>query len=138
MILDKNFNFAVQQALTGTSDVVSSNVLDLTTARKLFEGGGGGKLLITQIASGGTTPTLSARLVGADNAALTSNPIILAQTGVSDAIVAADLPRQLEVVPVLQTTAKRFYGVIFLQGGTSPTATVNAQIVADSQTNLIK
>lgn len=139
MLLDGLFNFSSQQSLTGTSDVVSTNVYDAGSAVKLWQGGGRApKVLIQQTASGGTTPTLRARFVGADDAGLTSNVITLADTGVSAAIVAADLPRLIELVPNYQTTAKRYYGLIYLQGGTTPTATVNAQVGEANQTNNVR
>lgn len=133
MILDAQFNFSDQQSLTGTSDVVSTNVYDLGAAGKLFQGAAGLKLAIQVTASGGTSPTFRAKLVGADNAALTSNPITLADTGTSAAIAAADVPVIYELLPGQQNTAKRYYGVIYTQGGTSPTATVNAQVAIDAQ-----
>lgn len=138
-ILDNHFDFANQQALTGTVDVVSTNVYDAGSAKKLFQGGGEPiKLGVQVTASGGTTPTIRARLVGADNAALTTNPVIIADTGVSAAIVAADLPIIHELTPAFQATAKQYYGVIFTQGGTTPTATVNAHLVRDAQSNLLR
>jgi hypothetical protein len=145
-IKDAAFNFSDQQALTGTSDVVSTNVYAVgangaaaAVATKLFEGGGQEKKLFVQVtASGGTTPTFRARLVGADNAALTSNPIILAETGVSAALTAADLPVVYEINVAHQRTAKLYYGVIYIQAGTTPTATVNAWIGDEGQNNLVR
>ncbi len=138
MIMDAKFKFADQQALTGTSDVNSANVYDAGAAKKAFEGSAGAnplKIAIEVTASGGTTPTIRARFVGADDAGLTSNVVILADTGVSPVIVAAtDLPVKYELVPSGQTAAKRYYGVIWVQSGTNPTATVNASGVIDSQT----
>lgn len=136
MIIDALLTFSKQQALTGTSDVVSTNVYDAGAAKKLHQGAGGLKIAIQVTASGGTTPTFRARYVGADNAALTTNPIILADTGVSAAIAAADLPLIYDLIPSQQTTDKRYYGVIYLQGGTTPTATVNANGVIDSASNV--
>lgn len=138
-IQDASFKFSAQQAITGTSDVVSTNVYDAGAAVKLFEGSGEEKKLFVQVtASGGTTPAMRARLVGADNAALTSNPIIIAETGVSATLAAADLPVTYELNLANQRTAKQYYGVIYLQTGTSPTATVNAYVGKESQSNLVR
>lgn len=140
-IMDAYFNFADQQSLTGTSDVVSTNVYDAGSEKKLFAGSAGTfplKIAVNVTASGGTSPTFRARFVGADNAALTTNPIILADTGVSAVLTADDLPVHRELVPMGQRTAKRYYGVMFTQGGTSPTATVNASGVVDAQTNHLR
>lgn len=138
-ILDALFDFASQQALTGTTDVVSTNVHNAGSAKKLFAGSGEEvKVGIQVTASGGTTPTFRARLVGADDAALTTNPVIIADTGVSAVIAAADLPLLYELVPSNQNVAKQYYGVIFTQGGSTPTATVNAQLAHSVQNNLVK
>lgn len=138
-VLDALLTFSAQQALTGSSDVISSNVYNAGSAKKVFEGSGEEvKLAIQVTASGGTTPTLRARFVGADNAALDSNPIIIAETGVSAALVAADIPKLYELLLANQATAKQYYGVIWLQAGTSPTATVNAFICHTAPNNLVR
>lgn len=139
MMLDALLNFASQQSLSTTSDVVSTNVYDAGSAKKVFGGSGEEvKLAIQVTAAGGTSPTFRARLVGADNAALTTNPIILADTGTSAVLAASDLPVIYELVPAMQPTAKQYYGVIFLLGGTTPTATANAQVAHTAQSNLVK
>lgn len=137
MFLDNAFSFASGQSLSGTSDTVSTNVFDAGSAKKLFGGssGRGVKILVTVTAVGGTTPTFRARLVGADNAALTTNPVILDDSGVSRTLVAGDLPYAIELHPAEQLDAKEFYGVIFTQSGTSPTATASANAVMDAQSN---
>lgn len=134
MLLEGMFDFATQQELSGTSDTVSTNVHDAGVAKKLFGGSGEPIKLIVQVtAAGGTTPTFRARLVGADNAALSSNPVTIADTGVSAAVDAGDLPLYYELVLAHQKAAKRYYGVIFTLGGTTPTATANAQVGAGGQ-----
>lgn len=137
-MIDAKFDFGKGQALTGTSDVLSTNVYDAGSAKKLFGGSGArpARIGITQTATGGTSPTLRARLVAADNAALTTNPIILADTGVSRVLVAGDVPRVMQLIPQDQIDAKQFYGIIYTQGGTSPTATVSAALMADVHDNL--
>lgn len=139
MILDAVFNFASQQSLSGTSDQASTNVLDLGSAKKLFQGFGEPLILSVMVtAVGGTNPTFRAWLVGADSADLTSNPIVICDTGVSAVLAASDLPVLYELLVGGQNTAKRYYGVLFDQGGTSPTATANAQLVHGAQSNLVK
>ena len=130
--------FAEQQSLSGTSAQLSTNVYDAGKAVKFFEGNGGGELEIEVTAAGGTSPTFQAQLVGADNAALSTNPIVIADTGTSPALAAGDLPVLYRLHPNNQVTAKEFYGVKFTQGGTSPTATVNARIGQAAQNNMVK
>jgi hypothetical protein len=138
-IQDGFFNFARQQSLSGTSDTVSTNVYNAGSAIKLFCGAGEPMKLAVQVtAAGGTSPTFRARLVAADNAALTTNPIIIVDTGVSAVLTAADLPVLYELLVGLQVTAKQYYGVIFLQSGTSPTATANAFLAHGVASNLLK
>jgi hypothetical protein len=66
--------FASGQSLSGTSDQLSTNVYDAGSAKKLFAGRGGLKIAVQVSAVGGTNPTFRARFVGADDAALSSNP----------------------------------------------------------------
>lgn len=145
-MLDNGFFFAKQQALTGTADVVSTNVhrawdpgIGTNGPVILFDGVDNGYVAV-QITGGlgGTNPTFRARFVGADNAALTSNPVILAETGVSAVLVAADIPKLYFLPIAMQRTAKEYYGVIFTQGGTTPTTTVNAFYTYTQQSNLIR
>ena len=139
MFVDNGFVFAEQQSLSGNSDQTSTNVFDALVAKKLFGGSGGRgpKIAIAITAIAGTTPNFRARLVGADNAALSSNPIILADTGVSRTLASTDLPWCPEFQPAEQLDSKRYYGVIFTQGGNSDnTATVNATGVMDAQSNI--
>lgn len=138
MILDNTFNFAFQQSLSGTSDQLSTNVYDAGAAVKAFGGGGvPPKISIQVTAVGGTSPTFRARFVGADSADLATNPIILDDTGASRVLTATDLPLPIELKPNNQLDAKRYYGVVFTQAGTTPTATANANLVIDSQSNLL-
>jgi len=145
MYIDSVQEYSNAQSLSGTSDVVSTNVYDHKTAAKLHAGTAGGKVKIQVTVEGpaaNADNTLRARYVGADNAALTTNPIILADTGVV-ALAETTTPangtqKVFELYPGEQETAKQFYGVIYTQGGTSPTFTVSAAPVAAGQTNLVR
>lgn len=135
MYIEASQNFATVQALTGTSDVVSTNVLDVGSAKKAFGGAGHPvKVSAGYVNASGTTPTIRVRLVGADNAALTTNPEILADSGVS-ATVTAGVPVVYELVPSMQKVAKRYYGVVWTQGGTTPVGAGTANLVLDAQSN---
>lgn len=136
MISDFHFNFSNGQSLTGTSDQNSTNVYDAGSAKKIFKGAGSSfEFNVSCSAIGGTTPTLRARLVGADDAALTSNVEIMADSGATPASPTA--PFNLRLAPANQRTAKRYYGIIYLQGGTSPTATVSAEGGFGAQSNQV-
>ncbi len=140
---DKNFIFANQQVHTNLvvgTDTISTNVYDAGAAIKLFEGGSELDLCVEYTTIGGTTPKFRAWLVGADDAAGTTNPIILADTGLTDTIVAGDLPVLKRMRVGQQRTAKRYY-VLFVEsggGGNDCDTTVNAflAVAGGQQTNL--
>jgi hypothetical protein len=142
MILDANFKFDVTpQSISTTSDVISTNVYDAGAAKKLFEGlpPDTCELVVGCLMTAGTA-TLSwrARLVGADNAALTTNPIVLADTGVNTlddtGATLANTSFCTRTLPIAgQTVAKRYYGVFYTLGGTTPTANVTAVITQAGQ-----
>jgi hypothetical protein len=143
MILDFYFQFdKTPQSVSTTSDVLSSNVYDAGSSKKVFEGYGPKpcKLHVGVRMSGGSgSLSWRARLVGADNAALTTNPVILADTGVQlngdsgSAYAVNDMTQR--VIDLLgQTVSKRYYGMIYTLGGTSPTADITAVISETVQT----
>lgn len=137
MQTDAILGFGDQQSLSGTSAANSTNVYDAGSAKKLFEGNGGGVLAIEVTAVGGTSPTFQAQFVGADDAALSTNPVVLADTGASKVLAATDLPVLYRLRPSNQKDAKRYYGVIYTLTGTSPTATANANIVESAQNHMV-
>lgn len=145
MYIDSVQEFSNGQVLAGTSDVVSTNVYDHKTAAKLHAGSPGGKAPLQVTVEGpaaNADNTLRARYVGADNAGLTTNPIILADTGVvalgETATPANGTQKVFQLFPSEQETAKEFYGVIYTQGGTSPAYTVSAAFTPAGQTNLVR
>lgn len=138
MWVDNAMVFAEGQSISGTSAQNSTNILDENVAKKFFGGsaGRGPKIAIQVTAIGGTSPTLKAQFVGADDNALSVNVIVLAEWESNRVLVAGDLPVVQELVPAGQLDLKRYYGIIWTQGGTAPTATVNAVGVMDNQTNI--
>jgi hypothetical protein len=106
---------------TVTAQVISTNVNDQGSAKKVFEGTNARPLRIAghYFTNSGTNPTMRVQFVGADDAALTSNVLVLADTGVSEVLTAGQI-RHFEIVPSFQQTAKRFYGAIYIPGGTTP------------------
>jgi hypothetical protein len=134
MYIEASQNFATAQALATTSDTVSTNVLDVGSAKKAFGGAGHPvKVSVGYVNASGTSPTFRARLVGADNAGLSSGVEILADTGANP--VTAGVPVVYELVPSMQKATKRYYGVVFTQGGTSPVGAATANLVLDAQSN---
>jgi hypothetical protein len=116
MILDSQNLLSNQQAITATAN--SANVFDLSVARDL---GPGSPLMfaiiLTQTFLAAGAATLTAALVAADDAALTTNPVVLMQT---DAIGKANLLAGVQLlrtqVPAMRLTAlgaKRYIGLIY-------------------------
>ncbi len=130
-LLDFLFNFSTDQVLTATAN--STNTYDAGVARKLFSGWQKKLGLVLNItAVSGTSPTLRARLVGADDAALTSNVIDIADSGTFTPV--ANTQKEIVIGP--QASAKRHYGIIYTVGGTSPSITLDTEISPDKQENL--
>jgi hypothetical protein len=139
-IQDAQLLFSAAQDLTAGDgvDENSTNVWDAGSAKKAFSGYQRAYVAVTVAAAGGTTPTIRARFVGAADAALTSGVIILADSGDSRALTAADLPYQIQLHPgPTQLDTKQYYGVIYTMTGTVPTATVSAAIQETQQTNMV-
>lgn len=133
-MLNNDFYFAKQQALTGNTAVASTNQHEEVNpdtgagaATILFKGMlGEGFIVCVMTALGGTLSTIRFQFVGADDSALTSNVLVLAESGVSPVLAATDIPYPKLLVPVEQRTAKRYYGMLFTQGNAAMTSTVNA------------
>lgn len=129
MILDHHFTFSNQQALTDAADTASTNVYDAGSAINVFAGRNEVRLHIAMTANDiGTTPTFRARMVAADNAALTTNPMIIADTGTTETLVAGDVPRVWNLA-INQFEAKRYYGVMYTLGNDDNDLLVNAALV---------
>lgn len=141
--IDAAFDFASTAISGSTADTVSTNVYNAGAAKKLFAGDGGGKITGRVTLSAGTgTLSVRARFVGADNAALSTNPEILADTGVhlnkedgSTALANTDT-FFFTLNPSNQRAPKQYYGVIYTLGGTTPSATCDGRLVLDDQSNM--
>lgn len=127
-LMDAQTLFSDAQALTATA--ASTNYYDAGASRNL----GAGKtlkLLVDITAVGGTSPTLTVALEGADDTAFTTNKITIdtvtptLTSGTAYGFVRMAIPSH---------TAKRYFRVYYTAGGTNPTATVTASFVMDEQT----
>jgi hypothetical protein len=132
MIPDALLEFSSAQALTATAN--SANVIDREAPTNL----GSGRrihayLSFCGVAPGGTAPTLTAALVGADDAAFTSNKITIGS--VTPSLTAGSVPARNVEIPIASHVPKRFYRMEYTVGGSSPTMTVTAGLVEDYQTN---
>lgn len=138
-LYDKQFEFARQQAIADGVEVISTNVADMGSAVKLFEGSPGEVKLIVEITEfTGADTTARVRLVAADDAPLATNPINLADTGVTAVLVATDVPKVFEIPVGHQRDAKRFYGAFIDLGGAAPTAKVNVRLATGTQSHQLR
>jgi hypothetical protein len=129
----------------GTADLISSNVFDAGSAKKLF-GGNSLRPPVLQvgykITAGTGALSFRVRFVGADNAALTTKPEIIADTGVQtvepDGQTAFVVGDQVFYALHLQgqRTAKRYYGVITTMGTADQDGEYTAVITEGPQTNM--
>jgi hypothetical protein len=151
MILDNTYAFGIP-ALTDNTRTVSPTVLDLGSAKVLF-GGAAGSMKVkyrAAISSATSAGGLLVELIGADNAALTSNPLNLGSSGINyynpagTAIGDAGTVEG-EFAVSSQHIAKQHYGLMVTAFGTSPTVvgsvlaptTDHAHVVLDAQTNMV-
>ncbi len=141
-LIDAVFDFG-STAITAAGDFTSANVFDYAVAKQLF-GGPQSVKFKTAIAISAGTGVLSgrSRVVGADNAALSTNAVIIADSGVqtlkddgATALAIGDVVRST-LIPAGQVPAKRYYGVIYTGGGTTITAAGTTAVVIDDQTNM--
>lgn len=134
MIFDAQNLFSDAQALTAAAGTyTSTNVIDRSANSNL---GAGNDLhvFVALTAKSGTTPTIYAQFIGADDAGLSTNPVVLATTAtLSDPAI----PSSLKIsIPAFNagTAGKRYFGIKYITTGTSATFTITAGIVLDEQT----
>lgn len=153
MLTDASFAFGLPAITNSNTAVVSPNVFDAGLATKLFTGPPGKVKLFYRAnvtGVGAADGSINISLVGADNAALSSNPIVISSTGVVTTLEdGTAIGTGGVVVGALdlsgQTVAKRYYGLMVTLGGTTPdlVGTVlaptvdNAYVVFDAQTHQI-
>lgn len=132
MIRDDQLMFSDNQAITATAN--STNVIDLTAAAPGILHAGEPLHIDARVTESFATATsVNVSVVTADNAALSSNPVTLAQTG---AIAIATLVAGYEIpLQFLQGTAKKYLGLVYTVAGSNATAgKISAGLVLTKQT----
>lgn len=126
MIIDAQNTFSDAQALTGTSAVVSTNIIDLGSDRNIGVGEPLAVLLTVDVTAGGTTPSLVVTVQADDNASFSSATTVLA----SPSLVAASLVAGAQFVYLLpaDNSTERYIRLSYTQSGTSPTVTVTSSL----------
>lgn len=129
MILDRENAFSQSQALTGTSLVASTDLIDLGSIRQI---GIGEELYIVlnfEAAPGGTSPTITVALQTDDNAGFSSPATVITYLNALSTPAASTQ----YVFKIPQQGLERFIRLAYTQGGTSPTTTVSAHVVHGPQ-----
>lgn len=141
-MIDGNFVFGLPAITNSTAATISTNVLDAGAATKLFAAPVCGHICARIAVTADANPSIKIDLVGADAANLTSNPIVLASSGVIATNEAGTALATGEIVDVAfpvggQTAAKRYYGLVVTLGGTNPdiaAAAAQGYLALDPQT----
>ena len=148
MIIEGLCVFGIPALTNSNTPTVSPNVFDALAAVKLFGHRGSDLAVVGHVVcTADDNPTLTVELRGADDAALTTNFMVLGTTGVlaegPDGATAwasgADIPFKFKVNH--QPVAKRYYGLFVTLGGTNPDCagtaggTATAVLVMDDQSN---
>ena len=123
-----------KQSLPAALTTLSTNVLDCGAAKKLFEGFSHRppSLSVIGLTTAGA-PTLQVQLVGADDAALGVNPVVLADSGIK----AAAARFHIEIPVIGQSVAKRYYVLKYTLVGAAGTVDVTGIVGMDPQSNLL-
>lgn len=129
MILDRENAFSQSQALTGTTLVPSTDVIDLSQIRQVGIGDDLYLVLNFEVAPGGTSPTITVALQTDDNVGFASpaTPITY-----MSAVTTPGASSQL-VFPLPYQGLERFIRLAYTQGGTTPTTTLSAHITHTPQ-----
>jgi hypothetical protein len=126
MIDDQN-TFSRAQVLTATAN--STDYLDPGATRNLGSGEAI-KCLLNVAAVSGTSPTLAANLVGADDIGFSTNKITIGTLATLSPPVAGTNYH----IGIPSHAQKRYFRIEYTVGGTGPSITVTAMLVKDEPT----
>ena len=122
MIIDKRQQVSSDQALTGTSDVVSEDIIDLKQSENIGPGEPLWWVIAAKTGLGGTSPTLDIKVETDDAEGFGSAETLVSHPQLAE----SDFATGDRVVIPMPMTNKRYLRLVYNMGGTSPTATVDA------------
>ena len=142
MLLSKEQNFSESQALTATA--ASTNIIDLgatgtvvgapaALVRDIGKGNRIDVLVSLDVDSGGTSPTIDVALQVDDNDAFSSATTV----ATASQLAGGSAGDRIALYWIPEGTNERYLRINYTLGGTSPTYTVTAGIVASDQTNVV-
>ena len=141
MIKEGLFDFDVPAITTSNTATVSANVYDAGAAERLFAGSGMEGMSFkgyVPITAGTDALSVRVQLVGADIAALTTKPEVIADSGVQThkkdgaTVLAIGDSVEFDLRPNMQRTPKRYYGLMVTLGGTNPSCTTTKVAFAET------
>lgn len=138
MFLDALLTVSDAQALSATA--VSTNTIDLgaiTGGRDIGVGEPMTFSVAVDVALAGTTPTLIIDVIQSANADL-SSPDVLGGTGTLSGATAVPVGQIFEVNMQAGRVTKRYLGLRYTLGGTTPTVTVTACLLPTSMSSQAK
>jgi hypothetical protein len=128
MYMDAQLTYSDAQALTGTSAVASTNIVDHGADRNLGIGTPLAVLVTIDVAlAGSATETLTIVLQTDDNAAFSSATTVASTGALSEAQAAAGQKIAIPLPP--DTSIERYTRLSYTMAGTTPTCTVTASLV---------
>lgn len=131
MITDKLLRVSEAQALTTTA--VSTDKIDLSTARDMGEGEDLFMVFTVGTAMAGGT-SINFQVTVADNEALTTNATTIGMSGVIlTAALTAGAQFMVRLNPLVGSLGRRYLGATYTIVGTMSAGTVTADIVTDIQ-----
>jgi hypothetical protein len=120
MILDKLTEVSAAQVL-GSGATLSTYSIDAMAAVRNHEVA----FTVNVSSVSGTGPTLAIEIVGADDAGLSAGVVSL---GRFDPVIAASMAAENFLVRASALVKKKFFGLRYTMGGTTPAATVTASV----------
>jgi hypothetical protein len=127
MIIDAQHTFSDAQALTGTSAVISTNVINTVSDRNIGIGNPMAAVITFDVGLAGTSPTWLVAIQTSSDEAFTSPVTVMTSQTFAGA---AALPAGKKLVYALPAIEEmlQYVRLSYTMGGTSPTSTVTAQL----------
>jgi hypothetical protein len=132
MYVDNFLTLSSAQTVTGASAVLSTNAIDLGTARDIGEGEDLYARFQVGTAFAGLT-ALTLEVIGADDAAFTTNVLSIVSRTIPVASLTAGARHALELPPLIASLGKRYMGFRYTPTGTGTAGTITGDIGLEVQ-----
>lgn len=129
MIIDSLLQFSNSQALTATA--ASTDSVDLSSDRDIGPGEPMWLVVVSEVAPGGTSPTIVISIETDDNSSFSSAATVYTHASIAGAAFGAGT----KVVIPWPMANERYIRVKYTLGGTSPTFTVSSFLTSQEPTS---